>query len=109
MPDNTNSQKLKIEIISFAYKSNLPPKANLLFDVRFIDNPFWVEHLRPLTGLDQDVQDFVLNQNAAQSFIKAFADMIKIILPMQAASIAAKVGTPSEVETVFTVAFGCTG
>lgn len=107
--NNTNNEKLKIEIISFAYKSNLPPKANLLFDVRFIDNPYWVESLRPLTGLDKNVQDFVLNQNATQDFIKAFGEMIRIILPLQAASIAAKIGTPSEVETIFTIAFGCTG
>ncbi len=109
MPNSTNSPKLKIEIISFAYKSNQPPKANLLFDVRFIDNPYWVESLRPLTGLDKNVQDFVLTQQAAQSFINSFAEMIKIILPMQAASIAAKIGTPSEIETIFTIAFGCTG
>jgi RNase adapter protein RapZ len=104
-----NSPQLKIEIISFAYKSNMPPKANLLFDVRFIDNPFWVEHLRPLTGLEKSVQDFVLEQRAAQDFICALKDMIKLIIPMQAASIAAKKGTPSEIESVFTIAFGCTG
>ena len=52
-------QKLKIDIVSFSYKSGSMPKANLLFDVRFIDNPYWVEKLRPLTGLDKNVQDFV--------------------------------------------------
>ncbi len=107
--NNLNTHKLKIEIISFAYKSNMPPKANLLFDVRFIDNPFWQEHLRPLTGLEKSVQDFVLKQKAACDFICAFGDMIKLILPLQAASIAAKKGTPSEIESVFTIAFGCTG
>ncbi len=105
----TNNRKLKIQVISFAYKSNSPPKANLLFDVRFIDNPFWVEDLRPLNGLDKKVQDFVLKQDVSQQFLSAFKQMVKMIIPLQAASIVAKIGTPSEVETVFTIAFGCTG
>jgi len=104
-----NTHKLKIQIISFAYKSNSPPKANLLFDVRFIDNPFWVEELRPLNGLDKRVQNFVLNQDVSQKFLNAISQMVKIIIPLQAASIAAKIGTPSEVDAVFTIAFGCTG
>lgn len=105
----TKHLKLKIQIISFAYKSNSPPQANLLFDVRFIDNPFWIEDLKPLNGLDKKVQDFVLEQEVSQKFLKSFTQMVKIIIPLQAASIAAKIGTPSQVETVFTIAFGCTG
>jgi RNase adapter protein RapZ len=105
----TNKPKLKIQVISFAYKSNSPPKANLLFDVRFIDNPFWVEDLKPLNGLDKKVQDFVLGQDVSQQFLNAFKQMVKMIIPLQAASVASKIGTPSEVDTVFTIAFGCTG
>lgn len=87
----------------------MPPKANLLFDVRFIDNPFWVEELRPLTGLHEKVKQFVLDQKASHDFFKAFADMVKVILPMHAASIAAKKGTPSAIDNTFVIAFGCTG
>lgn len=109
MDTQTNNQTIKIEIVSFAYKSNVPPKANLLFDVRFIDNPYWVEELRLLNGLDQKVQDFVLQQEVSKKFLMALSDMLKIILPLQAASIASKIGTPSEVDCTFTIAFGCTG
>ncbi len=108
-PTGKTTLKLKIQVISFAYKSNSPPKANLLFDVRFIDNPFWIENLKPLSGLDKRVQDFVLEQEVSQKFLGAFTQMVKMIIPLQAASMAAKVGTPSEVDTVFTIAFGCTG
>ena len=102
-------RKLKIEILSFAYKSSSIPKANLLFDVRFIDNPYWVEELKPLTGLDKNVQDFVLKQNAAKDFLAAFKGMIKVCIPAHADSIAQKTGTASELESVYTIAFGCTG
>jgi len=111
--NNTNSQsdgaRLKIEIVSFAYKSKELPKANLLFDVRFIDNPFWIEHLRPFNGLDKNVQDFVLKQNVARHFLDAFGEMVKILIPMHAVSMSAKTGTASEMDSVFTIAFGCTG
>ncbi len=102
-------QKLKIEILSFSYKSNTIPKANMLFDVRFIDNPFWVEELRPLTGLDKNVQDFVLKQSVTMDFLAAFKEMIKICLPMYAASISKKNDTASELEDIYIIAFGCTG
>ncbi len=108
-PGCINDQKLKIELVSFAYKSKAMPKANLLIDVRFIDNPFWVDELRPLTGLDSRVQSFVLKQDATKNFLCAFKDMIKMLLPLYAATKAAKTGTASEMEEIYTIAFGCTG
>jgi Predicted P-loop-containing kinase len=102
-------KSLKIEIHSFSYKSSAIPKANLLFDVRFIDNPFWIEELRPLTGLHEKVQAFVLKQNSAQSFLGTLKEMIKVIIPLYADSVAAKAGTGSELENIYTIAFGCTG
>ena len=104
-----NDQKLKIELISFAYKSKTIPHANMLFDVRFIDNPFWIDELRPLTGLDSRVQDFVLKQTATENFLLAFKGMIKMLLPAFAVTKAAKTGTASELEEIYTIAFGCTG
>ena len=101
--------KPKIEILSFAYKSSSIPKANLLFDVRFIENPYWVEELRPLTGLDKNVQDFVLKQSAAKDFLAAFKEMVKVCISAHAVSIAQKIGTASELDNAYTIAFGCTG
>ncbi len=101
--------KPKIEILSFAYKANSIPRANLLFDVRFLDNPYWVEELKPLTGLDKNVQDFVLKQNPAKDFLAALKPMVQVSIPAYAASLAEKAGTASELDEVYTIAFGCTG
>jgi RNase adapter protein RapZ len=102
-------RKLKIEILSFAYKSNSIPRANLVFDVRFIDNPYWVEELRSLTGLEQKVQDFVLKQNVAQDFLAAFKEIAKVCIIAHIDSLAEKSGKTLELDDVYTIAFGCTG
>jgi hypothetical protein len=100
-PNNNSKaeQLLTINIISFGYKVGPPPAANMLFDLRFLDNPYWVEELRPLTGLDQAVQKYVLEQPLAQQFLTSFFEIIDIVLP------AMKEREPK----IFTIAFGCTG
>jgi RNase adapter protein RapZ len=100
-------ETFKIEILSFSYKSNSVPKANLIFDVRFIDNPYWVEKLRSLTGLDKDVQDFVLKQTVSQDFISAFKEMAKICISAYIANSASKQNSDSV--NIYSIAFGCTG
>ena len=85
--------------MSFGYKEGPPPLANMVFDVRFLKNPFWVPELRPLSGLDQPVQDYVLKQQLAIDFIDSLTVLLNSVLPRFA-----------ELElSEFSIAFGCTG
>ncbi len=90
---------LQIIITSFGYKQGPPPLANIVFDVRFLKNPYWVEELRPLTGLDNPVQQYVLEQELAQDFLESMKGLLAKVLPKMAEL---KVGK-------FVIAFGCTG
>lgn len=90
---------LEIIITSFGYKQGPPPLANIVFDVRFLKNPYWVEELRPLTGLDHPVQRYVLEQELAQDFLETLKILLGKVLPKMAEL---KVGK-------FVIAFGCTG
>jgi RNase adapter protein RapZ len=72
---------LEVTITSFGYKQGGPPLANVVFDVRFLKNPYWVEELRPLTGLDKKVQDYVLNQPLATQFIDGLLALFEKVLP----------------------------
>lgn len=91
--------KLEITVMSFGYKQGPPPHANILFDVRFLKNPYWVEELRPLTGLDLPVQEYVLGQALAKDFLEMLVELLGKVLPKMA---------ELEVEQ-FVIAFGCTG
>jgi UPF0042 nucleotide-binding protein len=100
MTDSTCSGKrLELIITSFGYKKSAPPSANIVFDVRFLQNPYWVEELRPLSGKDQPVQDYVLKQELAQDFMAFLTTMLKKILPHMAERNMEK----------YTIALGCTG
>ncbi len=90
---------LTINLVSFGYKFGSIPEANLLFDMRFLDNPYWVDNLRPLTGLDKSVQNYVLEQVAAKQFLASFFNIIDIVLPPM----------KERDSKIFTIAFGCTG
>jgi len=93
------SKELMVEIITFGYKTGSLPSANMMFDVRFLQNPFWVEELRERTGLEKPVQDYVLSQPLAQEFVSACIALLERVLPKLAEQ-----GTEK-----FVVAFGCTG
>ena len=90
---------MQVTLLSFGYKHGLPLDADLVFDCRFLPNPHWVDELRPLTGLDEPVRDYVLEQPAAQQFLGHLADMTAQLLPAFVA----------EGKAYLTVAFGCTG
>lgn len=90
---------LTLKIMSFGYKMGKAPSANALFDVRFLKNPFWVEHLRPLTGKDKPVQEYVMNQKAASDFLDSVVDLLSRLVPTL------RENKMSE----FNIAFGCTG
>lgn len=95
-----NSEKtLVVKLISFGFKNGPPPQANLVLDVRFLKNPYWEEHLRPLTGLDQSVRSYVIEQNLAQEVLTNLKKLLADVIP---AMLSVKSDT-------FVIALGCTG
>ncbi len=91
----------KIDIVSFGYKYREVPKANLVVDVRFLKNPYYDEALRPFSGLDQVIQDYVLNQEPCQEFLAMFSQMLSLLLNGYDSF-----GTSHD---AIVIAFGCTG
>jgi UPF0042 nucleotide-binding protein len=90
---------LRLNIISFGYKYGLPVDADLVADCRFLPNPHWVPDLRPLSGLDASVRDYVLGQPAAAAFVAAYLAVLDVSLP----------GFEREGKRYVTLAVGCTG
>ncbi len=70
----------RISFVSFGYKYGVPKDADLLFDVRFLPNPFYIEELRPLTGNDKAVYDYVIDKPETQVFIKKMLDLLDYLL-----------------------------
>jgi UPF0042 nucleotide-binding protein len=75
----TEQPTLRATVVSFGYKYGLPVDADLIVDVRFIPNPYWIPELRDLTGVDQEVKDYVLTQEDALTFLDQYAAILKII------------------------------
>jgi len=94
-----NAARHTLTILSFGFKYGLPPDADLVADMRFLPNPFWNEGLRPLTGEDADVREFVLAQEGAEDFIAAYAAALRPVLA----------GYQRENKRHSVVAVGCTG
>ncbi len=94
-----NDQRLQIAIESFGYKYGLPLDADIIMDVRFLPNPHWEEDLRPLTGHDPAVRDFVLERSHASHFLDQFEAMMVSLIPAYEA----------EGKSYLTIAMGCTG
>lgn len=90
---------LLVTVESFGYKYGVPTDADVMFDVRFLPNPFFIEHLRAKTGTDQEVADFVLQQNDAQRFLAHVDALLKHVLPLYV----------REGKSYLTLAIGCTG
>jgi UPF0042 nucleotide-binding protein len=91
--------RLAIQLISFGFKYGVPLEADLVFDVRFMQNPYYIDQLRNLSGLTEEVRTFVLGQPVAQEFLAYLHDFLGFALP-------AYVG---EGKTRLTIALGCTG
>jgi UPF0042 nucleotide-binding protein len=92
-------QHMQTSVISFGYKHGIPLDVDLVFDCRFLPNPFWVEELRPFSGLDEPVREFVLNQPESVSFLEKVDDLLTSILP----------AFVREGKSYLTIAMGCTG
>ncbi len=90
---------LEVSISSFGFQNGLPPDSNLVFDVRFLKNPYFEEDLRPLTGQDPRVSDYVLREEDAGRLLELVEQMLAFLLPRYA----------NEGKAYLSVAIGCTG
>jgi UPF0042 nucleotide-binding protein len=93
------SSGLQVNVVSFGYKHGLPLDVDLVFDCRFLPNPHWIDELRPLTGLDAPVRDYVLGQPASGAFLDHLDEMFELLLP----------GYEEEGKAYLSIAVGCTG
>lgn len=75
------NDKLTISVVSFGFKHGIPADCDLVFDVRFLPNPYYLEELRPKTGDEQDVRDYVMNSKISEEFYEKLNDMIKFLVP----------------------------
>jgi len=94
-----NAAGLHLTVMSFGFKYGLPTDVDMVADARFLPNPFWIPELRPHTGLDPEVSDYVLGQEGAREFIHAYAAAIGPVLA----------GYQRENKRHATIAIGCTG
>jgi len=94
-----DSSRLQVTVMSFGFKYGLPTDADLVADMRFLPNPFWEESLRPFTGEDQQVSEFVLAQEGAAEFISSYVAALRPVLA----------GYQRENKRYATIAIGCTG
>ncbi len=97
--DQSDRGGLNVNVLSFGFKHGLPLEADLVFDVRFMPNPYYVAELKPKTGLDADVRDFVFSFQKTHDFMEQLTKMLKFLLPLYA----------EEGKTALVVAIGCTG
>lgn len=93
------AELFRVELISFGFKYGLPIDADVVMDVRFLPNPHYVDDLRPLTGMDDSVYDYVMKQPETEVFYRKFTDLLDTILP----------GYKKEGKNNVTIAIGCTG
>ena len=93
------SQEMLISVISFGYKHGIPLESDLVMDVRFLKNPYYVAALREKNGLDKEVQDYILKSPYTKTFIKKFTDMIIYLVPKYI----------KEGKSYLTISVGCSG
>lgn len=91
--------RMRTSLVSFGYKHGLPLDVDMVIDCRFLPNPFWVPDLRPLSGLDEPVREYVLSQAATAAFLGRLNDLLALLVPAYV----------REGKAYFTLAFGCTG
>lgn len=94
--DNAN---LIISVVSFGFKHGIPSDCDLMFDVRFLPNPYYIEDLRPKTGDDKEVRDYVMNSKISEEFYEKLGDIIQFLVPQYI----------EEGKQHLTIGIGCTG
>ena len=98
-PNRKSVSEMSVTVTSFGFKYGLPLEADLVFDVRFLPNPFYVEELRPQTGLDKGVADYVFQSPTAQELLEKLRGLMDFLLPHFV----------EEGKSALVVAVGCTG
>ena len=97
--EREKEERLLINLVSFGFKQGIPLDADLIFDVRFIPNPYYIDELRPYSGEDQKVKDFVMKWPESRQFLKKLLDMIQYLIPYYI----------REGKTQLIIGIGCTG
>lgn len=97
--ENTGFRNMVISVLSFGFKYGIPADADLVFDVRFLPNPFYIDELKPLTGMDEGVYHYVMDNDTAREFAVKMEDMVKFLIPHYV----------REGKTNLVIAIGCTG
>ena len=97
--ENFSKRNMAITFMSFGYKYGVPHDADIVLDVRFLPNPFFVEALKKLTGNDEKVSDYVFNSSESNEFLKKTVDYLSFQIPL----------FEREGKSYLTVAVGCTG
>lgn len=97
--ENGEYNSLMVTVMSFGFKYGIPADADLVFDVRFLPNPFYIEELKHKTGNDKEIQDFVMGNEEAEGFMNKLTDMIHFLIPNYV----------KEGKYRLVIAIGCTG
>ena len=97
--DNGKFRNMVISVLSFGFKYGIPDDADLVFDVRFLPNPYYITELRPMSGNDAPVRDYVMNSETARIFLDKLTDMVQFLIPNYVA----------EGKNQLVIAIGCTG
>ncbi len=97
--DGENERSMGVSVTSFGFKYGIPIEADLVLDVRFLPNPFYIAELRPKTGLDEEVYSFVFGYQQTKDFMTRLEDLIGFLLPQYV----------EEGKTALVIAVGCTG
>jgi len=88
-----------VVIYSFGFKYGIPLEADIVFDLRFLPNPYYVEGLRKLSGLDKDVKEFIFSKEVTREFLNKLYELLDFLLPRYV----------EEGKSYVNIAFGCTG
>ena len=97
--EGTSEGRMEVRVTSFGFKHGVPMEADLIFDARFLPNPFYLTELRALTGLDRQVRDYVFQSGQAEEFLKRLWDLVGWLLPLY----------EEEGKTSLVISVGCTG
>ncbi len=96
---NKEYKNLYISVLSFGFKYGLPTDADLVFDVRFLPNPYYIDELRPKSGNDREVRDYVMSNPKSGEFLKKLTDLVEFLIPNYV----------QEGKTQLVIGIGCTG
>ena len=97
--ENKEYKNLYVTIVSFGFKYGIPSDADLVFDVRFLPNPYYIDELRPMSGNDEPVRDYVMEGGKAAEFLEKLTDMVRFLIPNYII----------EGKTQLVIGIGCTG